>query len=519
MFKRLLILVAVGLALYLPALPNHFVWDDEEQVVANTAVHSVANIPQLFVGSTFNSGGASNLGGLYYKPLMSVGFAVIYGVFGPSPWAFHLLQIGLHIGSGLLLYLILRKIWKNDFLALLTSMLFLIHPQNVETVGYISSLQDTLYMFLGMLGLKWIVISEEKIEWSDMMFAGGCVFLALLSKETGGLFGILIGLYILLFHKRRDLVKWLEVLCIVYGFYLYLRIGVAQVGLDKNMFTPMATLPLTVRLGNIPALVWHYLSQFVWSSRLSISQHWVNSNPGFLQGTVLCGLIVSWLMILWLAIKNKGRIFGFFWVWFGVAMVFHLQIFPLDMTVADRWFYLPMVGFIGSMGSMVERSWIVDRRWLRVVMVIIMIALFVRSSIRIQNWRDGMTLYSHDIQIMSESFDLQNNYGVELYRARRYDEARVYFEKSTVTAPTWWTNWNNLGVIIEQEGDLDTALTDYRRAIDNGQYYLAYENYARILLKQNKWQEARLFLENSLRLFPNNQNLLDLYRYERINER
>ena len=130
-----------------------------------------------------------------------------------------------------------------------------------------------------------------------------------------------------------------------------------------------------------------------------------------------------------------------------------------------------------------------------------------------------MTLYSHDIQIMSESFDLQNNYGVELYRARRYDEARVYFEKSTVTAPTWWTNWNNLGVIIEQEGDLDTALTDYRRAIDNGQYYLAYENYARILLKQNKWQEARLFLENSLRLFPNNQNLLDLYRYERINER
>ena len=520
MFRRLWLLVALGFVLYLPALPNHFVWDDEEQVVANTAVHTIANIPELFSGSTFNSGGSAKLGGLYYKPLMSISFAIIYSIFGPSPWAFHLFQVGLHIGVVLLLYLIFCRIWKNKWLAFFVSTLFLIHPQNVETVAYISSLQDTLYMFFGMLGLTWLIGRDKDINWHDLIFAGACLFLALLGKETGGLFGLIIGLYLFLYKKKLDVWHWAGVVTCVFVVYLYLRVGVAQVGLEKNMFTSMATLPLLTRLGNIPAIVWHYLSQWIWPQYLSISQHWANRQPGILEWIELLGLVFGWLGILWWGLKRKDTNLVFFWVWFGLAIAFHVQIFPLDLTVADRWFYLPMVGLIGSMGSMGSMGYrVCSIKYGNIIIAIILFALFVRSSIRIQNWRDGLTLYKHDSQIMPNSFDLQNNLGVELYRSGDMKGAKEHFIRSTEISPTWWTNWNNLGVIIEAEGDLDTALIYYRRSIDNGQYYLAYGNYARVLLKQKKWLEARTFIENSLILYPSNQVLLETYQYLRINER
>lgn len=504
---RYLLLVLVGLLLYLPSLPNKFVWDDEEQVVANEAVHSLAHMGEIFTGSTFNSGGSLRLGGLYYKPLMSASFAVIYTVFGPSPWAFHLFQLSLHIGSTLLLFIIFDKLWKRGWVALIAAMIFLIHPQNVETVVYVSSLQDVLYMFFGMLGLTWIVISDKKLSPLDYGFVGLCMMLALLSKETGIIFSVIIGLYLLLSHKRGEFVVWVGVASLVLASYLYLRLGVAHVYLGRNMFTPMATLPLWIRIGNIPAIVWHYLAQFVWPNHLSISQHWANLAPSSLQYLNLILLIVGYVLVLVWGIIYKASNFVFFWIWFGLGLIFHSQIMPLDMTVADRWFYLPIVGLLGSIGSIKSIKFI---KWGGIV---ILVMLFVRSSIRIQNWRDGLTLYRHDEQIMTASFDLENNLGVELYRLGKVQEAGAYFEKSTTLAPAWWTNWNNLGVVKEDAGRLEEAKADYKKAIDNGGYYLAYGNYARVLIKQEKFSEAKEFVINSLRLYPSNSTLLDLYRY------
>lgn len=508
---KYLLLVVIGLVLYLPSLPNKFVWDDEEQVVANTAVHSLSQLPAIFAGSTFNSGGSDRLGGLYYKPLMSASFAVIYTVFGERPWAFHLFQIMLHIGTTLLFYIILQRLWKREWIAFAVVLLFLIHPQNVETVVYISSLQDTLYMFLGMLGLTWIVINDGELKPIDFCVAGTCVFLALLAKETGILFGVIIAIYMSLFRKRWELENWLITMVAVVGMYLSLRIGVAQVGLEKNMFTPMATMSLLDRLGNIPGIMWHYLYQFVWPSQLSISQHWVNRSPWLVEWGAIVGLVVAWASVLWNRWFYKKRIFVFFWIWAGVALAFHSQIFPLDMTVADRWFYLPMAGLVGAIGSIASK--VKFTKSIIAGSIVILVALFVRSSVRIQNWRDGLTLYSHDAEIMQNSFDLENNLGVELYRVGQMSEAKDHFTKSTELSPTWWTSWNNLGVIVEAEGELDLALSYYKKAIHNGNYYLAYGNYARVLIKQKKHDEAKVFLQNSLKLYPSNATLLELYRY------
>jgi len=154
-------------------------------------------------------------------------------------------------------------------------------------------------------------------------------------------------------------------------------------------------------------------------------------------------------------------------------------------------------------------------------MGVIIIAIFsIRSFFRTMDWKNGLTLYGRDIKTSKGAFDLENNYGVELFRAGDYQEAKVHFLKSTELAPYWWTNWNNLGAVYEQEKNYQKALEYYQKSIDNGQYYLAYENMAKILVLQEKvnpiaGRKTDEFLRKALEMFPENNNLQEIQMYHK----
>jgi tetratricopeptide (TPR) repeat protein len=150
---------------------------------------------------------------------------------------------------------------------------------------------------------------------------------------------------------------------------------------------------------------------------------------------------------------------------------------------------------------------IITKKVLLIILVLIIFFLGIRTIIRNSNWKDGLTLYSHDELITPNSFDLENNLGVELFRAGRFNEAEAHFLASTKIAPSWWTNWNNLGVIVERKSKIEEAKIYYQKAIDNGQYYLAYQNLAKIYLYYDTPDMAKSFCEESLKKFPNNASL------------
>ena len=101
---------------------------------------------------------------------------------------------------------------------------------------------------------------------------------------------------------------------------------------------------------------------------------------------------------------------------------------------------------------------------------------------------------------------------MELYRRGEIEEAGKHFEKSIEMSPNWWTNYNNLGAYWETKGDLSKAEDLYLTAVVNGNYYLAVENYARILYKEKKYEELETFLTKYLPIYPNNQILQVLWQ-------
>ena len=86
---------------YVNTLLNGFVYDDNRQVLDNPYLKSFHFLPQIFgktVWSFVGMQGVSN----YYRPMMTLGYAVCYHLFGPLAYGFHLVNVCLHVGVVLL---------------------------------------------------------------------------------------------------------------------------------------------------------------------------------------------------------------------------------------------------------------------------------------------------------------------------------------------------------------------------------------------------------------------------------
>src|SRR5260221_1883297 len=142
--KAIVWLIIIGLLVFANSLFNAFVWDDKTYVIGNSQQLGL-NIPNLFGSNLFNSTG-------YYRPLPAIYFAMLYSLFGQVPFFYHLLQIGIHIGNAILVFLLFKSFFRKH-IAFALSLIFLVHPMQTEAVIYIAQTESISFFLLGMTAL------------------------------------------------------------------------------------------------------------------------------------------------------------------------------------------------------------------------------------------------------------------------------------------------------------------------------------------------------------------------------
>ena len=186
------------------------------------------------------------------------------------------------------------------------------------------------------------------------------------------------------------------------------------------------------------------------------------------------------------------------------------------MTIAERWLYGPMIGVLGLFGILIQNAFgktekIITQKSFSLLLLIALTLLIpllsIRTISRLMDWKNNFTLFSKDEKFVRDSFDLQNNLGVALFRNGNLKEAKKHFEKSIELSPSWWTAHNNLGVIYQRESNYKKASELYEISIKNGNYYLAYENLATIKYNTEKPKDILPFIESSLTRLPYNETL------------
>lgn len=524
------ILVIIPLLIYFPSLFNSFVWDDEEQILNNAIIQNISNIPYLFASSTFNTGGAG-LSGFYYKPLMPVSFSLIFFVWKNNPFGFHLFDLFIHIANGVLVFTFFKRIFSlqkfsceagSGFarkyaktISFFLSLIFLIHPANTESVAYISSTQELLYTFFLLLAVIFTIetLKENKFSIKKLIFINLFMLFSLLSKESGVITIPLIIIFTYLFNRKR-LVNIIIFSSFTFGVYLILRFAIAKTPLfQHNSIIPIANASILQRLTTVPFELFSYIRLIFLPKDLFVTQHMVINNITDTRFYLTLPIVLIFLsLIIFLYLKNRSKLYLLFLLWIIFSFSILLNIYALDMTIAERWLYGPMIGVLGLIGVLISYFSIQSRPvWFirsGIFFLILLISLLsLRTFTRSIDWKNNFTLFSGDEKYSSDSFDLQNNLGVAYFRNGNLKEAKKHFEKSIELSPNWWTAHNNLGVIYQNEKKYEEAKKLYETSIKNGNYYLAYENLAKIRYGTENPKNLLPFIETALSHLPYNETL------------
>lgn len=530
--KFIFIFTAVGLLVYFNSLFNPFIWDDLAQIVFNSRIHSVGNIPLFFTRSTFIDFtlGPDQPSGLYYKPLMMALFSTLYSLFGPSSFFFHLVQVTIHILNSVFVFLLFGLFFEG-VLAFLLALIFLVHPVNVEAVSYVSALQEVLFFFFGINAI--LLIKKNTFDFKRKAFIIFLLLFALLSKETGVLFLFALLFYQLLFKRKRH-INMILLLVFPFAAYFFLRFFVAKIYFEKLVQIPIMLASPFERLTTIPSIIFFYLKTFFFPKDLVVSQMWVVKQINFNDFYLPLFLdILFFSMIFYIGFylnrldKKRLAVFVFFTLWFLTGLGLHLQIIPLDFTVSDRWFYFPMVGLLGVFGVIIQ-DFVLNNSFIKIpktvvvyFIVFLIIGFSLRTVIRNTNWQSALVLFSHDEKISKQNSYLEGLLGHEFFRAGDYSKAEYHLGKALELNPQDLVTWYNFGVLYEgkasldsepaRQEDLNKAKKNYLKFISLKESYYGYKNVAEFLLKSyrdNKTTgEAKLILEKGVKKYPDKQDL------------
>ncbi len=520
------ILFVVGFITFFFSLFNGFVWDDQLQIVQNEQVHSIGDIPQYFFGSQnqirFNH---------YYRPLLFSAWIMTYAVNQANPFVFHFLQLILHIINGILVYYFFIYLLKNKKLSFYLTLFFLIHPINTESVSYISGIGDILFFFFGMSAL--LAVLYKKISGKIITAVSLLLLCALFTKESGILFFATTILFTL-FYKRKYLLQISLALAGSASIYAFIRFVIAKQYFMNLSYLPIMRATFGERLLTMPQILFYYIKTFFYPKTLTIFQTWIVKTPTL--GEFYLPLIIDILFaagmigFLYYLYKNKmqqTKPYAFFLLWFIVGMLLYIQIVPLDMTVADRWFYFPLVGLLGMLG--IIGQYIVYKKNLGniavYIIVLLLIVLGARSLIRTLDWHDPITLYSHDIHTTKNNFELDEFLGSALIDSGNYSAGTVYLRSSIAIFP-YNLNLGNLAVVYDRLGNTKKAKYYYDLAVNARSLYqnigndptpFIYENAGSFYLRTQPPGSCEKFALEAVKKFPNQAKLwliLGISRYQ-----
>jgi Tfp pilus assembly protein PilF len=515
--------------------------DDEIQVTNNPHVQNISEWPTYFTSSTMDSGGSGKMGGIYFKPLMTIYFAGIWAMFPNEPAAFRVPLLVMHVFSAFFIFLFLRRFF-DPRLAFAAGFTFVIHPINSEIVAYIADAQDALYLFFGLLGLT-LFLSLKSTRNACIALAL-CTLAALLGKETGALFLAIIPVAALLFDRRK-FVPAMATVVGVFAAYMALRINSGLLSYEHRVLL-IQQASYVERLMTIPLIVWHYIEIFFFPLRISLVTDFAVHDLNVLQFWLPLAGVVAFagaLCFLWRRLpftnapitrdarqikrseatsrpwfdfsrmSEQRRLFVFaMWILFLWFMLHGSILLPLDGTYADRWFYLANFALLILCALAIVTTKKIPRKVFAGAAVLFIVAATARTYVRLEDWATPIELYKREFAQRPFDALMANNVGFELFHRGEIIEAERLFEIATKNNPAWDVAWNNLGAAAQRQGKYDRALELYKKSVSLGTYYLAYENYAGLLCARSIDQNCRDFLAKALAILPKNPRLQEIDR-------
>jgi protein O-mannosyl-transferase len=456
-FALLIVICAFTLAAFAGIFAGDFHFDDFSTILENP--HLVGW--QTFVGHLDHM----------VRPVLYATFLIDLSLYGTNPAGYHLLNLLLHLGSGLLVYLILtRAVTENTTsVPFWAALLFLIHPITTETVTYISGRASGLMTFFYLFALFLYIRSSEQSDRGTfhLLYLSGAVLSLLLSlgsKETAVTFPLVLLLWDVLVRRLTGPSLRSAILSRHLPFWIVLVLA-AGWALGHPRYSALAQFSFTLRpfwdnlLSELHATAYALLLFFTpWNQNFDHDLpdfHSLLQWPLPLDLLLLFGAAAS-ALISW----RRYPLVAFGLGWFFIQ-VLPISLIPRNDLLSERNLYLASIGVVLAIVAFGSRF----TRWLTTILTQPRLVRF-----------GSMSLATALVLVLC-LFTYQRN--------RLYQDKLSLWYDAALKSPNKARPHNNLGHAYALQGDWDRAIEEFRTAVrQNPDYILAQQNLRKAYLHQ-----------------------------------
>src|SRR5579875_643920 len=343
--------------LYAPAFHGPFVFDDASLPFSRTM--RVEALPAWLTD---------------VRPVLMASYWLNFRLWGDDPTSYHVLNTLIHAINAVLVFLVLYRLLslaglvkpQSIRMAVLGSLIFLVHPLQPESVSYVAGRSESLSALFELLAYTvFLYRRREGISWFESLLVLGLFLLGVRTKENAvSLFGFLI-LTDLFWPKpftggglRKNWRLYLLAIpgAAVAGIYV-LRVLATSASAGFSL----STVSWLQYFFTESRAIFRYIQMAVVPVGLSIDHDFPVSYTLFEHGAMVWILLLAATVIAGWLMRHKYPLasFGLFFFLAGLAPT--SSFVPIADPLVDRRMYLPILGLI-LMAIEVCRSVRIPRR-------------------------------------------------------------------------------------------------------------------------------------------------------------
>jgi len=418
------VLLAVVVLAYGNSLWNAFTMDDLYLYIVNNPQVTEPSLRGLFAPHNITKA---------FRPVTFGTFALDWKIGGGRPFEFHAVNLLLHAGVTVLLYLLLQILLQGlphgQGVGFAAALLFAVHPIHTEAVTSIVGRPELLAA--GFLLASWILHLKDR-EVPALI----CFVLALLSKESAVAFLPLVVICDYATGKWKSLLRYLRIagLALLYVGVLWKlqggRFGPADIPLMDN---PLVGIPAGPRILNAIRVAWKYVALQFYPARLSCDYSY-NQIPLYgdwrhtLPAAVLAvGVVGCWIWAIWKGRTSLALAGGIYLASFATTANILL---PIGTIMGERLAYLPSSGFCLLIALCWDWLHSRQQRVALGVLCFVVAVMGVRTAVRNRDWQDNLTLFSAAVRAAPSSAKMHYALGLAYVKAGQFDLASKELERA-----------------------------------------------------------------------------------------
>lgn len=495
-----LLFVVVGFALYAQTLQFGFSSLDDEPIIVQKSSYlsNISNSVDVFRRDAF-----LEPKGEFYRPLQSLSFIINAQISGTEAWSYHLINVLLFIIVIALVYYFLRQNGMSESVALLASMLLLLHPLAAHLVCWVPARGDLLLIICILLSA---ILFNKFLTSRRKVFAGvhAVLFLlALFAKETAVMF-IPIGLFYIYRSKNPDRMKTALTFSILWSIdliaYFVLRHSVL-------IDLPSQNFGFGVFLKNLPSVPEMFGKIFI--------PYPLSPMPHIRIVPVIMGLVLFTILlyIIFVKFKADASITGLSLLWFFCfilpPLAFRSSFADFGYEYLEHRAILPAIGLLLLLIP-VQKSLEVLLKKYKFYALIPAAGLFIFTYVHAGIYSDPKSFFNAAIKADSKNAVANYQLGCMMITQDNYEGALPYFTNAVAIAPGESEYWNTLAAMYYNTNNYDKALYCFLESLKlNPNNWQTLRNLGTLYTSKNNFEIAIAYYTKALALTPDKGLILN----------